>query len=268
MSGRPGGRRWRSGVLGLGACAAVFSLLAAGGAAARREGAPAAAAGQILVASARNLPQPPPSDLRIECPHCLRSHRFSLQGKFARQSGYRLWRCPSTGRPSVLAAWNTEGQLREPRWFLQGFRPTHVTDPLDAWLVVLRGFRYLSDELHLGGRDVWLLARQTYARKRGDCEDLSILLTDWLSASGFPARLALGKLRGEGHAWVVLESGGVDYILEATGGRGNHRRIPPRAGALTEYVPEFQVSREAVWVRTEDGWTGEYFSGRSWARSL
>ena len=68
----------------------------------------------------------------------------------------------------------------------------------DAWQMfdfVCRGISYRSDT-----GEFWQLARETLARKRGDCEDSSILLTSLLR-NFTDAKVVLGDYYGYGHAW-------------------------------------------------------------------
>jgi transglutaminase-like putative cysteine protease len=158
-------------------------------------------------------------------------------------------------------------QYHRPPWFLRGYQPEEVSDPLAAWLFVLTNCRYVDDMEQFGYREVWQLGEETYQTRQGDCEDLAILLADWLEAAGFEARVVLGDTDGSGHAWVVWRQDGQEYLLEATGGRGNYRRVPPRTEFATDYQPQVQFDRAGVWFRTSGKWTGEYYEGGEWSRA-
>jgi transglutaminase-like putative cysteine protease len=141
-----------------------------------------------------------------------------------------------------------------------------LDSPLEAWFHVLTRIRYAHDAGYFRRGDVWRLAHETYRDRRGDCEDTSILLADWLAAEGHRARVVIGELDGEGHAWVLFHGGGHDYILETTGGRGNYRRTPPRSTVTTGYVPEAQFDRTGIWFRKSKGWTPDYQDPSDWSR--
>ena len=93
------------------------------------------------------------------------------------------------------------------------------------------------------------------------------MLADWLAACGFQARVVLGKQGRSGHAWVVLNQGDADYILETTGRQANYRRTPPRAQLLGDYYPQVQFDQTGTWFRTSAKWTSAYFDERQWARA-
>jgi predicted transglutaminase-like cysteine proteinase len=123
----------------------------------------------------------------------------------------------------------------------------------------------VKDSDQYGRTEVWQLAEQTFRKRRGDCEDLSILLGDWLEANGFATRIALGQFRRSGHAWVVLHHDGHDYILEATGSDRRYRRMPPRAKLLTTYFPRVQFDSQEILFRTSKKWTGDYQDDKEWS---
>jgi hypothetical protein len=185
----------------------------------------------------------------------------------ARDSGHSLWiQCPKCRRVYDLYALSEKGSYHPPTWFLRGFLPPgKLEDPLAVWLRVMTTCRYLSDREHFGRADVWQLAEDTYLRRKGDCEDTSILLADWLATLGYDTQVVLGQLRGgRNHAWVVFREGGKHYILETAGGPKHYRRIPPQAEFLPDYDPAMKFNRKNLWARTRSGWTGDYLSPREW----
>jgi hypothetical protein len=192
---------------------------------------------------------------------------FCLQVPAARERALVV-RCPKCQRAFDFYAPAEDGSHHSPGWFLRDFHPGgNLKDPLDAWLYVITHCRYRDDQDLFGRPEVWQLAKDTYARKGGDCEDTSILLADWLAAAGFEARVVLGQVRkGGNHAWVVLQKDGQQYILETAGGPKYYRRIPPRADLLPEYFPAIHFNRKELWFRTGSHWTGDYQSRREWAR--
>jgi hypothetical protein len=186
----------------------------------------------------------------------------------ARDSGHSIWvRCPKCERVYDLYALSEKGDYHPPTWFLQGFLPPgKLEDPLAIWLRVITTCRYLSDRQHFARADVWQLAEDTYRRKKGDCEDTSILLADWLATLGHDTQVVLGRVRGgRNHAWVVFRDGEKHYILETAGGPKHYRRIPPRAELLPNYDPLMKFNRRNLWARTRSGWTGDYLSPEEWS---
>jgi hypothetical protein len=161
---------------------------------------------------------------------------------------------------------DVQGKYHRPPWFLRGYRPMAVEDPLAIWMRVLSGYRYVPDEKRFRRLDVWQLARETHLWRQGDCEDTAILLADWLAASGHRARVVTGRVHRGPHAWVVLRQDGHEYVLETTGGRGHFRRMPPRAALLPRYFPLVQFDRTGVWFRKRNAWTPRYFTNAEWAR--
>jgi hypothetical protein len=95
---------------------------------------------------------------------------------------------------------------------------------LEVWRDVAVAMSYVLDEIQHGGRsEVWQSGSESLRSKKGDCEDHSILLADWLISEGYEARVAIGDAQGGGfsggdggHAWVVVRLDGVEYHLEAT----------------------------------------------------
>ncbi len=153
--------------------------------------------------------------------------------------------------------------------YLIGFQPFE-TDLIWAPLYTLSiRKRYEYDHIQYKGlADVWQNSRQAFYYTRGDCEDHSIILADWLISMGHDARVVLGKHMGEGHAWVVLFRDGKAYLLEATKKYGiDGRRNYPLAHMMTQYHPKYQFNRDTFWVNTKSTFTTRY-SGSHWqARS-
>jgi len=203
----------------------------------------------------------------MTCHQC----RYAFAGRIQLASGSQIgtleMKCPACGLTFDVFGMDARGEYHRPPWFLRGFKPADLDDPLQGWLFVLQLFRYLEDSKEYGRSDVWQTAEQTYRKRGGDCEDTAILLGDWLRSSGFEARVVLGRLGRTGHAWVVLSEDGKHYILETTGGAKRYRRIPPRAEMLTLYFPLVQFDRSGVWFRRSNGWTADYAKESDWAKN-
>jgi hypothetical protein len=107
------------------------------------------------------------------------------------------------------------GQLNDIREFVQPQNPDvvaiHSQFGPDTWSLydwVCQNISYRHD---IGEFFQW--PSETIARRQGDCEDSSILLTSFIRASGVPnAYVALGSLGDYGHSWCQL--GG--QLLETT----------------------------------------------------
>jgi hypothetical protein len=149
--------------------------------------------------------------------------------------------------------------------FLQGYKPFDVDNVALPLYVLAQRKSYLLDEKqYFGKADVWQSSRQAYHYPRGDCEDHAILLADWLIAMGEDARVALGDVDGQGHAWVVLFKDGKEYLLEATQKRGLSRNKPyPLASLHPNYHPEFMFNRQFFWANSGSKYTTRY-SGNHW----
>ena len=206
-------------------------------------------------------------EFHLTCSLCGHHHLGRVGRPSAKNAGALVTRCPKCNRVFNVFGIDPSGDYHRPHRFMRGFKPKEEKDALRLWLYVLANCRYVKDVTQYGRDEVWQLAKDTYAKRCGDCEDTSILLVDWLKACGFQARAVLGREGRGGHAWVVLREGGKDYILETTGGRNNYRRTPPRASMQVDYFPEVQFETEGTWFRTSRTWTSAYFDEDQWARA-
>ena len=68
--------------------------------------------------------------------------------------------------------------------------------------------------------DFWQLPKETIEWRKGDCEDVSILLCAMMRAAGVPAsdvKVVVGTVQGMfGHAWIEFKKGDTWYALEST----------------------------------------------------
>ena len=105
------------------------------------------------------------------------------------------------------------GQWRDIREFVTpdapGVQQIYQDTGPDAWALYDWVAQNISYRLDIG--EFFQFPRETIARIQGDCEDTSILLTSLLR-NFTDAYVALGTLRGLGHAWVAHEG----EILETT----------------------------------------------------
>jgi hypothetical protein len=149
--------------------------------------------------------------------------------------------------------------------YLVNFAP-FVTDKLWVPLYTLAlKKKYQYDHLQYSGlADVWQTSRQAYYYSRGDCEDHSLAVADWMISMGREARVVLGDHNGNGHAWVVLFHDSRTYLIEATSKRKiKNLRHYPLASLAKGYHPKFQFDRTHFWVNTGSTFTTRY-KGQPW----
>ena len=134
--------------------------------------------------------------------------------------------------------------------FVQGYLSEYMpfyTDEL--WVphyVIAMRKQYTYDEAQYNGFvEIWQNSMEAYSNARGDCEDHSMILCDWLISLGYEARVAAGTHGRSGHAWVVLYLDDKAFILEATKKEHlKHNRHYPLAELLPEYQPYFMFDQD------------------------
>lgn len=132
--------------------------------------------------------------------------------------------------------------------YLLGYHPFSTNKLWLPLLAVSLRVKYARDsEINIDD-DIWQTSIETYVKTRGDCEDHAILLADWLISLGYDAKVVVGTVKGEGHAWVVLNKDGKEYLLEATD-KASRRRYP-LVDLHPEYVPVVMFDRDHFWVMT------------------
>lgn len=157
----------------------------------------------------------------------------------------------------------TDGQQHPSNAYLLGFRPFSTDKYWLPLLAVSLRVRYVRDDEIKAGDDTWQTSLETYVDMHGDCEDHAILLADWMIDLGYDARVVVGTIKNEGHAWVVLYKDGKEYLLEATD-KGSRRRYPFVA-LHPEYVPAFMFNRDHFWAMVTEnrGWR-DRLATQSW----
>lgn len=141
----------------------------------------------------------------------------------------------------------TDGKEHPSNAYFLGFIPFHTNKYWLPLLAVSLRVKYKRDDEIILGKDIWQTSLETYIKMRGDCEDHSILLADWMTGLGYDARVVVGTAHGEGHAWVVLYKDGKEYLLETTD-KASRRRYPFVA-LHPEYVPAIMFNRDHFWMR-------------------
>lgn len=210
------------------------------------------------------------------CPICNESHH----GKVNPVARSIVLECPKCEHKYDLLAVDLKGRYHRVTTFLDGESPP-AKSPAEAtgtkegleevfriWQKVLAHCRYVKDFTGINGRrDAWQFAAETERYRNGDCEDTAILLADRLIASGFDARVALGRTdRFEGHAWCVVRFENQQFILETTEATPDPLRPPTVERLGGRYIPDFLFDRESIYFREGKKWTGDYWSGREWSK--
>jgi len=143
--------------------------------------------------------------------------------------------------------------------FLVGYVPFPNVDAWVPLVALAQSKAYEFDHDQFPGRgEIWQTSREAFYYPTGDCEDHAIALADWLIGLGHDARVVIGRLKGEGHAWVVLHAGDQTYLLEATNKRP--AQALPLASRHPEYQPEAMFNRETYWVNAGPVLTTDYRS--------
>ena len=155
--------------------------------------------------------------------------------------------------------------------FLVGFKPfdtQYVWMPMAA---ISQRKNYLLDHKLYGPNmlDIWQNSEQAYRFSHGDCEDHALIVTDWLISLGYDAKVVIGEYQGQGgHAWVLLNYKGRDYVIEST----DKRRVTSIANFLpaqtaTKYLPTAMFNRDLFWENSGSKYTSNYRSDKWQLRS-
>lgn len=200
------------------------------------------------------------SIVTFACPVCGIARRVMPPKRVERKSSSVHQRCSACGTLVFVWARTRSGELRPASWFLQGFSSAQSADVRQMWRNVLQRVRYRKDHRAWNGgkRDIWQVADETWNSRQGDCEDSAILLADLLLAASYDARVVLGQVRGDSHAWVELLHNGQRYWLEATG-RSRRRLDLMHPEQMPDYVAHFMFNREYFWSKVpHKGSWGKY----------
>jgi hypothetical protein len=139
------------------------------------------------------------------CVHCKQPHFMKL----SRAQRSMALECPKCRRKYAVIAADSSGRFRYVNEFLTGYAPpalfsknqSRVQQLFTIWSAVHGNCRYANDPGAKAGTsyakadqtDCWQFADETQRLQRGDCEDSSIFLADWLMSRGFQVRVALGR---------------------------------------------------------------------------
>lgn len=159
----------------------------------------------------------------------------------------------------IRGAYGENNQFHSVNAFLVGFSPFTAKDPWEVWKAIALHTKYQSDD-HTDSnlQDLWKTSVSTFDSKRGDCEDLSILVADWLISLGYDARVVLGMMKDfrgeeEAHAWVVYKDPR-DFqwrLIESTSNPPRNKKIP-LADQKTKYKPSIMFNRNYLWTNPSD----------------
>ncbi len=215
------------------------------------------------------------------CVHCKQPHFMKL----SRAQRSMALECPKCRRKYAVIAADSKGRFRYVNEFLTGYAPpavfakneNRVQQLFTIWSAVHANCRYTNDP---GGKagdayakksqtDCWQFADETQRLQRGDCEDSSIFLADWLMSRGFQVRVALGRY-GDlgGHAWCVVKIEDKEYLIESTGSRPDPTDPPLASRVGSRYVPEVLFDRFGIYVPSSPSraWKGDYWHPKIWTQ--
>ena len=215
------------------------------------------------------------------CVHCKQPHFMSLSN----QQRSMALECPKCRKKYAVIAADTKGRFRYVNEFLTGYSPpatfpkneSRVQQLFTIWSAVHTNCRYTNDPgAKANGKyakkeqlDSWQFADETQRLQKGDCEDSSIYLADWLMSRGFQVRVALGRYGDMGgHAWCVVKIEDREYLIESTEGKPDPSNPPLASQVGSRYVPEVLFDRYAMYVPSSSNrtWKGDYWSPKSWVR--
>jgi predicted transglutaminase-like cysteine proteinase len=201
-----------------------------------------------------------------KCPHCGLPVKATVLTKPA------TLQCKLCERVVDCFGLGDSGELEQPSWFLQGFIPGGTTKltrgrAADATLVNVwfSLFRRIAYRRETG--DIWQRPALTWQKKSGDCEDHALLLTDSLRSLGYEARAVHGTHKGQGHAWVVVNFKGKEYLLDQIG--RSPARFPPLALLqLADYRPDYAYDEKNLYSPAKAGLVPtSYWNTTQWSRT-
>ena len=164
-------------------------------------------------------------------------------------------------RPLTPLASGVDDKMHFVNAYLVGYVPDPKAPPWAPLYVLASRKIYQTDLAQYHREDVWQTSYQAMNSERGDCEDHALALADWLIGLGMDARVVIGKMKGEGHAWVVVREGQRTFLLEATNKRRQRSWAYPLAILHPEYQPHDMFNR-TQWWRQSGGPTTDYSDAR------
>ena len=103
----------------------------------------------------------------------------------------------------------------------------------------------------------WTGANKALFRHYGDCEEFAFTLCSLLINMVLDARVCIGYLRNQGHAWVLLYRGNKPYLLDAT------TKEPVWRAELTQnYKPIISFDRQMFYTHAKEETIQNFLLGR------
>jgi hypothetical protein len=139
------------------------------------------------------------------------------------------------------------GSIRDFRWYFEGESsvPVRSVDHICRWLAKCQ---CLHDSELFHESDFWQHPKTFERVRKGDCEDHALWAWRKLSEIDFEAKFFTGMCdcsgdpSNGGHAWVVFQKNGADYLLESVE-KARDRMIRPLDEVRHQYVPHFSVDQ-------------------------
>jgi len=134
--------------------------------------------------------------------------------------------------------------------YITHFQPYKLHNVFLMWKTVIEYIKYKQDLSTCGMRDGWQFSEYTFKMRRGDCEDSSILLCDWLRSMGYDAKVVAGFAQDGGHAWVVVyEDGKACFLETAADTKVSRRHIPYFQNSLKKYAVQYMFDEQGYWEK-------------------
>lgn len=157
-------------------------------------------------------------------------------------------------QPELLTDWQSkeapvgkdkfgEGNTKDWEWYFSGKSSVDIKSIEDIcnWL---EQCEYILDSELFKEDDFWQHPITLEHTRKGDCEDQSLWAWRKLASIGINADFVVGWTDDngvlEGHAWLVFEYGGIEYIFESTG-ESKEDMMLEFDEYYSEYTPEFSV---------------------------
>lgn len=202
----------------------------------------------------------PPASRGIRLPNGLRINESHVALALQEAGQHQQWSAFSwlfDGQTVTTVAPGLDRRHHFANAFLVGYVPFPGVDawvPLSA-LARRKTYQFDHDQ-YPGVPEMWQTSREAFFYPKGDCEDHAIALADWLIGLGHDARVVIGSVRSEGHAWVVVVEGRRTFLLEATD--KHPARALPLAEQHPDYQPEAMFNRDSYWVNAGTALTTDY----------
>lgn len=184
---------------------------------------------------------------------------------FPNQVGYSYDWVHGNARRSTVAQ-GTDRRYHFANSFLVNFVPFRNVSAWVPLAALSHNKKYQEDFPQYGVQDLWQTSQEAFYYPTGDCEDHAIAAADWLIGLGYDARVVLGKVGEQGHAWVVILYQGDTFLIEATDKQTAGQFTIPLAASFPEYLPDAMFNRESYWINTGNRFGGNY-QNKEWFKT-